>query len=454
MKNNLFGKLSKFYFSIVKNTQKATPTKELMKLRDKREKLKNNKVFEGMNGANKNELKINKEEIYYPMQNPRLVDNKDSEIVSYRPPTIDLSIRDRIPPSIYFFEEREFESPIDSLSLEVGILGPPNAGKSSLVNSLVSEDISAVSSKYGTTYETIEGVYTEIDTKVQLILKDTPGATKVMKNINNKKIITRAWSIIPDCDQLIFLVDGVKHLDIVTKEAIKRLLSHRYKPSLLSFMTRMRNMKDLDLEELIRMQGESMELDKDDHEARSISTILVMNKVDLVTSKRRLKSLQEELEDIGAFDKVFHISCSTGYGIDELKSYLKDKALRRNWKYHAETKSNLSVKDKCEQTLKGLIFDRFYKEIPYNCLPLMRSFVPKSNGEISIYFEIEVKYKDQLIMFLGKQARILTALKLQLNLELSKLLHKPVDCFITVSTRKHKKDIETLNTYPKELNLY
>jgi GTPase Era involved in 16S rRNA processing len=50
----------------------------------------------------------------------------------------------------------------------------------------------------------------------------------------------------------------------------------------------------------------------------NIPAILVMNKVDLVTSKRRLKTLQHEIEDLCSFEKIFHSSCETGFGIEAI----------------------------------------------------------------------------------------------------------------------------------------
>jgi GTPase Era involved in 16S rRNA processing len=57
----------------------------------------------------------------------------------------------------------------------------------------------------------------------------------------------------------------------------------------------------------------------------NIPAILVMNKVDLVTSKKRLKTLQDEIEDLCDFDKIFHVSCETQFGIDALKRFIVDK---------------------------------------------------------------------------------------------------------------------------------
>ena len=47
--------------------------------------------------------------------------------------------------------------------------------------------------------------------------------------------------------------------------------------------------------------------------------VLVMNKVDLVTNKRKMKSLQAELNDLLRFDEVFHVSCETGFGVEAFK---------------------------------------------------------------------------------------------------------------------------------------
>jgi len=54
---------------------------------------------------------------------------------------------------------------------------------------------------------------------------------------------------------------------------------------------------------------------------------LVLNKVDLVTNKKKLRSLQAELEDMCPFEDVFHISCESGYGIDQLKEFLLQNSI-------------------------------------------------------------------------------------------------------------------------------
>ena len=52
--------------------------------------------------------------------------------------------------------------------------------------------------------------------------------------------------------------------------------------------------------------------------------VLVMNKVDLVTNKRRMRNLQAELDDLARFDQIFHLSCETGFGVEALREYLME----------------------------------------------------------------------------------------------------------------------------------
>jgi GTP-binding protein Era len=443
----------KKFFSEMTRVKKFVPVKQLRDIKDRQLKLEKNKLFDGINPSNTNELGQPKDrEIFYPIQHPKNVNNADYNIISYQPPPLAMTEYHRIPSEALVFKEPEFESPLDSKHLDIGILGPPNAGKSSLMNLLIDKNVSAVSGKYGTTYDKIEGIYTDINNRIQLVFKDTPGAIKVSKSIRSKLISTRAWTIIPECDQLLFVIDAVKHLDTVTNEAIKRLLAHKYKPSLLKVMNKFKNSNpgdDVSIEQVEKIMNES-NLDDIDHEPRSISTVLVMNKVDLVVNKRKVKRLQEELEDLGAFDKVFHVSCNTGYGIEGLKEYLKSKAIRRNWRYHPEVKSTQSEVEKCEEILKQIIFNRFYEELPYNTNAIVTSWVPMTNGELKISFQVEVKSAINISMFVGQQGRTIGEIRKELDKQLTQLFQRPVKCIINVVHRNRRKieELSQINDKP------
>lgn len=87
-----------------------------------------------------------------------------------------------------------------------------------------------MSNKYNTTDEAVMGVYTDYDTKSQLALIDTPGVTKANNSLRSKLLVSKAWDKLEDADLAMFVVDGVKKLDVEVKESIIRLKKLRIDP--------------------------------------------------------------------------------------------------------------------------------------------------------------------------------------------------------------------------------
>lgn len=96
--------------------------------------------------------------------------------------------------------------------LRVAMVGYPNAGKSTLVNRLVGQKISAVSSKRNTTTEVTMGHFTQGDAQVVLI--DTPGiVTRADYNIERFRVrSSQAWQTAMSADLVLFIVDAVKQV--------------------------------------------------------------------------------------------------------------------------------------------------------------------------------------------------------------------------------------------------
>lgn len=135
--------------------------------------------------------------------------------------------------------------------------------------------------------------------------------------------------------------------------------------------------------------------------------MLVLNKVDLVANKMKFRELQNELEDLGEFEKIFHVSAQTGFGMDILREYLLSRAKPRNWVYHPEIKSTQSEVDKAEEAMKQAIFEKFFEELPYQIGIKVTGWTPKLNGELRVDIALDVKNKVQIGMILGEKGRIL-----------------------------------------------
>ena len=86
----------------------------------------------------------------------------------------------------------------------VSIVGRPNVGKSTLINSLVGYKIAITSNKAGTTRNNIQGIYNEED--CQIVFIDTPGIHKPLHKLG-QRLNEEAYYSIEDVDIILFLVD-------------------------------------------------------------------------------------------------------------------------------------------------------------------------------------------------------------------------------------------------------
>lgn len=102
----------------------------------------------------------------------------------------------------------------------VAIVGLPNAGKSSLVNTLVGEKVAIISSKPQTTRENIIGIVNGED--YQIILVDTPGVHH-SKNALDKVMMKNVRSAVSGVDLVVYLLDGTKQPDQEEIEYIDHL---------------------------------------------------------------------------------------------------------------------------------------------------------------------------------------------------------------------------------------
>ena len=163
-------------------------------------------------------------------------------------------------------------------TLNVGLIGKTNAGKSTLINALVGEKISIENKKINTTLIAIEGIK-NID-NTQITFYDSPGLIfSKQANILKKKIKTNIWEIINKVDLILFIIDirNFKH-DLIIHDINK--ISESEKP-----------------------------------------IVVIFNKIDLVKKDKILPYI-EHLNKTNLVKELFIISAKYLKGIDKLMSYL------------------------------------------------------------------------------------------------------------------------------------
>ncbi len=102
----------------------------------------------------------------------------------------------------------------------VSIIGRPNAGKSTLINTIIGSKVAIVSNKAHTTRNNIQGIYN--DEESQIIFIDTPGIHKPVQTLG-KYMNKQSYYSIEDADVILFMVDATEKLGKGDKFILEKL---------------------------------------------------------------------------------------------------------------------------------------------------------------------------------------------------------------------------------------
>ena len=171
----------------------------------------------------------------------------------------------------------------------IGLIGRPNVGKSTLVNSIVGRKVAIVSDKPQTTRNLIQGIYNDSDT--QIVLMDTPGIHKPNHKLGDY-LNKEAYYTMEDVDALLLLLPANEAIGGGDKFIIERI----------------------------------KKLNK--------PVILVINKIDKIKKEDLLGKI-EEYKSLYDFSDIVPISALKKDNIDELIKVMK-KYLNDDIKYYDE----------------------------------------------------------------------------------------------------------------------
>ncbi|KAJ9567777.1 hypothetical protein OSB04_003743 [Centaurea solstitialis] len=237
----------------------------------------------------------------------------------------------------------------DQLSLSVGIIGAPNAGKSALTNFMVGTKVAAVSRKTNTTTHEVLGVMTQ--GKTQICFFDTPGLIMRSNGLPKSDIKVRvesAWSSVDLYDMLVVIFDVHRHLTRPDKRVVK----------------------------LIKQMGSEV----DPKQKR----ILCMNKVDLVEKKKDLLKVAEQFNDLPGYERYFMISGLKGSGVKDLTQYLMDQAFKRPWDEDPLIMTEDVMKNISLEVVRERFLDHVHQEIPYDVEHRLIDWKELRDGSIRI----------------------------------------------------------------------
>ena len=271
----------------------------------------------------------------------------------------------------------------------VAIVGEPNAGKSTLVNTLVGEKVSIVSPKIQTTRKQIRGI-TEIG-ETQIVFVDTPGFCLPNTPLE-KAIETNFKNSYKDSDIILLVIDATK-MNIT--------------PS-LEFIEKVSNFK--------------------------IPFAVAINKVD-IAKKEDILRIAQKLSQYDFIEEVFMISAKTQDGISDLKAFLQDSALEGPWLYESKTSTDSPIKFRLSEITREKIFIHLDKELPYSIYVDTELF-HETEKKAKIYQSIVVMKESQKGIVLGKSANMIKTIKGEAIEDMKTLLHKKIELKLFVKVKE------------------
>ena len=240
----------------------------------------------------------------------------------------------------------------------IAIVGRPNVGKSTLLNTLLGQKISITSRKPQTTRHRILGILTEADH--QAILLDTPGLHAEEKRAINRLMNRAASSSIAEVELVLFLVEGT-HWTSDDELVLQKI----------------KNAK--------------------------VPCVLVINKIDNVQDKELLLPHLQKLGAMYDFNQVIPISASKGDNVDKIKQLCFDALPISEFWFPEDYVTDRSSRFMASEIIREKLMRFTGDELPYSTTVEIEQFKQDDKGILHINALILIERKSQKRMVIGNK---------------------------------------------------
>ncbi len=244
----------------------------------------------------------------------------------------------------------------------VSIVGPTNAGKSTIINALLGTELLITSSKPQTTRKRVRAIVTRED--YQIIFVDTPGLHKPL-HLLGEFLIDEAKKSLKNIDCIVY----VKAADEPEVKPFER--------EVLSFL------KTLNMPKLF-----------------------VLNKMDVVKKDRAKEILEDLKEELDFFDSYLMVSAKRRENIDVLEQWIAAHLPEGEFLFPADITSDITVRELAEEYIREAIIKHVHQEVPHSVAVVIEEF--KERGDTTyISANIYVERDGQKAIIIGKGGQMI-----------------------------------------------
>ncbi|CAN5193584.1 GTPase Era [soil metagenome] len=287
-------------------------------------------------------------------------------------------------------------SPPDFRCGYVAIVGRPNVGKSTLLNSLLGERLSIVSPRPQTTRHRILGILTT--TRAQILFLDTPGlhqrGTRAMHRLMNRTVAAS----LAGADVVLMVVEALEWTR--EDEAVHERVAESKLPALL-----------------------------------------IVNKIDRVRPKQRLLPFLEQIAARASFAEVVPMSARDGIQVDILPDLIIDRLPRAPALFPADQLTDRSMRFIAAEVIREKLMWRLRDELPYGLTVEIERYEESPQG-VLIQAVIWIERSGQKAIVIGRGGELLKSAGTAARRDLKTRLARPVRLELWVKVRENWSDSE------------
>lgn len=277
----------------------------------------------------------------------------------------------------------------------VNIVGNPNVGKSTLMNRLVGEKISIITSKSQTTRHRIKGIVNTDE--YQIVFSDTPGVVKPSYKMQ-EYMLEFSKSALIDADIILYVTDVVESVE-----------------------------KNIDFIEKVNRS--------------EAPVLLVINKIDL-TTQDKLEALYEKWKSLIPRADIFPISATENFNVDNLYKRIIELLPEGKPYFPKDDLTDLPARFFVNEIIREKILQHYDKEIPYSVEVEVEEF-KEDDKRIHIMAVIHVDRPSQKGIIIGHQGEALKKVGTEARLDIEAFFGKKVFLNLYVKVLKDWRNKES-----------
>jgi len=294
----------------------------------------------------------------------------------------------------------------------VALVGEPNAGKSTLLNTLLGQKLSIVTPKPQTTRHKITGILT--GENFQIIFLDTPGLIKP-KYALQELMMTSADEAIKDADIVAFLIDA-RSRDVTVP------FEHGIRNAELKTMNKGQETSNVEQRTKKPEHGTDKPL------------FLVLNKIDLM-KRNDVLSLIQSASEIRSFKEIIPVSALTGENLDDLKKTIIKYLPEGDPLYPEDYLSDRDERFFVSELVREEIFKVFKEEVPYSTTVEIEEFRESNEKKTYIRAIIYVEKDSQKGIIIGKNGAALKRIGQSSRKQIEEMIENEVFLELFVKVR-------------------